>query len=74
MSTDPDIKAAWDDAQTALANMLRPWVIEHKVDEIAKAFVDGLEVRGWRPPLAKPHPVIADARAARQAARDQEAP
>ncbi|MBO3751569.1 hypothetical protein J5X84_36315 [Streptosporangiaceae bacterium NEAU-GS5] len=64
--SDPDIEQAWTDARAALANMLRPWVIDHKVDEIAKAYVDGLELRGWRPPLGQPHDVIAAARARRQ--------
>jgi hypothetical protein len=70
VSTDPDIQQAWDEAQHALADMLRPWMITHKVEEIAKAYVDGLEVRGWRPPLAKPHDLIAQARARRQAAEE----
>ncbi len=72
MSTDPDIQAAWDDAQDRIATRLQPWVTVHKVKELAKEIIDELERLGWRPPLGKVHPVIADARAARQAARAQE--
>jgi hypothetical protein len=64
--TDPDIKAAWDEAQHALANLLRGYVVEHQADTLAKRFIDGLEVRGWRPPLRPPHDLIAQARARRQ--------
>lgn len=54
---DPDIQAAWDEARRGLAAMLRPYVQAHLVDELAQRYIDGLEVRGWRPPLRPPKPV-----------------
>jgi hypothetical protein len=70
MATDPDIQQAWDNAEHSLANRLRPWVTAHKVDELAREFMDELEVAGWRPPLRRPHDLIAQARARRQAAEE----
>lgn len=54
---DPDIQAHWVEARQGLAAMLRPYVQAHLIDNIAKRYVDGLEVRGWRPPLRPPKPI-----------------
>lgn len=56
-NTDPDIQAAWDEAKRGLAALLRPYVQAHLIEELAQRYVDGLEVRGWRPPLRPPKPV-----------------
>ncbi|WP_327088550.1 hypothetical protein OIE66_40585 [Nonomuraea sp. NBC_01738] len=52
--TDPDIQAAWREARDGLAALLRPYVQDHLVDKLATRYVDGLELRGWRPPLRPP--------------------
>jgi hypothetical protein len=52
--TDPDIQAAWRDQRDALAAMLRPYVQAHLVQDLAQRYIDGLEQRGWRPPLRPP--------------------
>lgn len=61
--TDEDIQAAWDEAVQALAEMIRPYVPTHQVDDMARRYVDGLHVRGWRPPLGPLPDIIAAARA-----------
>lgn len=53
---DPDIQAAWTEARQGLTVLLRPYVQAQFLDELAKRYVDGLEQRGWRPPLRPPQP------------------
>lgn len=71
MSTDPDIQAAWDTARAALAELLRPYVQHHLVDDLARQYVAGhLAATGWRPPLG-PLPDIISARRAQALAGDR---
>lgn len=52
MSPDPDIQAAWNQARTHLAALLRPYIQAHLIDNLVKEFVIGhLNAEGWRPPL-----------------------
>ncbi len=49
--TDPEIQAAWQEAEKGLALMLRPYVQAAFVGDLASRYVEGLRLRGWRPPL-----------------------
>ncbi|MFI6819237.1 hypothetical protein ACIBG7_43100 [Nonomuraea sp. NPDC050328] len=51
-SDDPDIRQRWAELREGLALMLRPYVQEHLVDELARRAVAELVAGpGWKPPL-----------------------
>ncbi|MFC4062812.1 hypothetical protein ACFOWE_31360 [Planomonospora corallina] len=63
MSPDPDIQAAWDDAEKTLADSLRPYVQDHLVPRLAREFIGYLSAEAWRPPLRRlPDMIRADRR------------
>ncbi|WP_066374145.1 hypothetical protein [Herbidospora mongoliensis] len=68
--TDPEIQAAWKEAREGLALMLRPYVQAAFVQDLASRYVEGLKLRGWRPPLPgqplRPTPPPADPAATSQ--------
>lgn len=72
-AADPDIRAAWTTLRRGLADMLRPYVQDHLVDDLAKrAVAELLAGPGWKPPLRMAPAVIRDARVARAMAAEDE--
>ncbi|MFI7628426.1 hypothetical protein [Microbispora rosea] len=61
---DPEVGPSWRELRAAIAAKLRPWVIAHKVDELAVEIVAELVAApGWRPPLEPaPEVLVADRR------------
>lgn len=72
---DPDIRARWVDFRRGLEAMLRPYVQEHLLEELAlRAAAELLAGPGWRPPLKTQPDWMRDARVRRAMIADDTDP
>lgn len=63
---DPDLREQWTAVRRGLAAMLRPYVQEHLIEDLAvRAVAELLAGPGWRPPLREPPDWLREDRVAR---------